>query len=146
MLAPLSNVFGGLDPVLNTTGDVVERQTLQEWYSGPTYFYKLAVGADGEIAEQQLNASADLEAKIKKLAPRMSLPKAAQKLDIPFNDASEIEVMAAGDHCGLHDMARPRSESEGTMTRTISKLSTSSSRLILLRLHPQGENLRCSRT
>ncbi|KXJ89711.1 hypothetical protein Micbo1qcDRAFT_149429 [Microdochium bolleyi] len=93
MLAPFSRIFDGLEPVPEVGNDGAERQTLQEWYSGPTYFYKLTIGPDGELAVHQLEDSAKLEEKIKKLVPRISLPKATQKLDIPWYHASEIEVV-----------------------------------------------------
>ncbi|KAH7021035.1 uncharacterized protein B0I36DRAFT_434955 [Microdochium trichocladiopsis] len=102
MLSPFSGVFDRLDPVPEIGGAKVYRQTLQEWYSGPTYFYKLIIGGDGKAAQQQLETSPELEEKIVKMAPRIKVPKAIYKLDIPWYEASEIEVVAAGDHYGLH--------------------------------------------
>lgn len=103
MLKPFAKIFEGLEPVPETEGAAgADRQTLQEWYSGPTYFYKLQVGGDGRIAEEQLESPRDLEGRINKMVPRINVPKSLHKLDIAWYDASDIEVVSAGDHCGLH--------------------------------------------
>jgi len=102
MLEPFTKIFESLEPVPETEGAGVDRQTLQEWYSGPTYFYKLKVGGDGKLAEEHLEPSCQLEGRISKIVPRISVPKSLHKLDMAWYDASDIEVLSAGDHCGLH--------------------------------------------
>lgn len=103
MLKPFAKIFEGLEPVPKIEGAAgADRQTLQEWYSGPTYFYKLKIGGDGRIAEEQLESSRDLEGRINKMVPRISVPKSLHKLDVAWYDASDVEVVSAGDHCSLH--------------------------------------------
>ncbi|ETS73865.1 hypothetical protein PFICI_14811 [Pestalotiopsis fici W106-1] len=92
MLKPVSNIFDAL-PSISDDGDL---QSLIDWYSGPTYFYTLH-GKDGELDCQQLEASEELEERIKNLIPKISIPKYIKRLDIPWYNASDIIVLAESD-------------------------------------------------
>lgn len=93
MLEPFSNIFDEL-PSKSEESDL---QSLQDWYSGPTYFYSLHED-NGHLSCRQIDSDKRLEDKIKSLVPRITIPKYIRKLNIPWYNASEVFVLSESEN------------------------------------------------
>ncbi|KAI1339459.1 hypothetical protein F5Y15DRAFT_423758 [Xylariaceae sp. FL0016] len=103
MLRPFADIFDKLAPA----SDEAEDQTLEEWYSGPTYFYTLDLrGTELQAIEQQ--SSPELEEMITKITPRINIPKYIRELDIPWYQSSEATVLSASDDPDPYHPSRVR--------------------------------------
>ncbi|KAK6223901.1 hypothetical protein LQW54_000045 [Pestalotiopsis sp. IQ-011] len=93
MLEPFSVIFNDL-PSKSEDSDL---QSLQEWYSGPTYFYSLHED-NGHLSYRQVDADEKLEGRIKNLVPRISIPKYIRNLDIPWYKTNDVFVLTESDN------------------------------------------------
>ncbi|KAM0810018.1 putative Protein kinase domain-containing protein [Seiridium cardinale] len=95
ILQAFSEVF----ETLPSTTDTSDLQSLEEWYSGPTYFYDLC-SDDGKLQCKQLESQGDLEKRIRNLKPGIVIPKYIKNMNIPWYKASDILVLSASDKQG----------------------------------------------
>lgn len=103
MLAPFADIFEQ-----RASADQIKvEQKLDEWFSGPTLFYSLAIEDDDLIAREE-KAAPDLERRMQALVPHIAMPQYITKLDIPLIPASDVTVLACSDEPAPYHPCRVR--------------------------------------
>ena len=85
--------FGEEPEQLDLVQSEQKEPSLQEWYSGTTYFFDLGFRQD-QLVPQKLEATPRLQERIKNLVPRMTIPKYIRKMNLPWTHATEITVLS----------------------------------------------------
>ncbi|KAH9884227.1 hypothetical protein F4778DRAFT_763459 [Xylariomycetidae sp. FL2044] len=99
LLEPFEEIYNALPPTPET------RQSLHEWYHGPTYFYTLE-SKHGKIVPKQEDSQPELESRIEALVPRISIPKYIKNLGIPWYHPDDVTVVTATDQPGPYHPSR----------------------------------------
>ena len=73
--------------------DGAKEPSLQDWYSGVTYFFDLDIVRD-QLAPRRLEESSELCETINGLVPRMTVPKYIREMDLPWVSAENITVLS----------------------------------------------------
>lgn len=103
MLAPFADVFEKRAPA----SQVKAEQKLDEWFSGPTLFYSLAI-EDDELVAREEKATTDVKRRMQRLIPHVAMPQYIIKLDIPLIPARDVTVLACSDEPAPYHPSRVR--------------------------------------
>lgn len=88
MLAPLEALIDKLAPGVKAP----EEQTLKDWYTSPTRFFNLET-KNHKLQGIELEASADLEQRMRGLLHQIAIPRYIQQIDVPRFQAGELTVL-----------------------------------------------------